>query len=65
MKTKIELQGDELIKKAFEILIENLGIIETNRFIEAIKKRKIDSVKRHQNWQKKLDKNVFFDEIFK
>ena len=64
MKTKIELQGDELIKKAFELLIENLGITETNRFIEAIKKRKIDSVKRHQNWQKKLDKESFFNEIF-
>lgn len=65
MKTKIELQGDELIKKAFELLIENLGITETNRFIEAIQKRKIDSVKRHQDWQKKLDKNAFFDELFK
>ena len=64
MKTKIELQGDELIQKAFELLIENLGITETSRFIEAIRMRKIDSVKRHQNWQKKLDKESFFKEIF-
>jgi hypothetical protein len=48
MKTKIEFQGDELIKKAFEILVDNLGITQTNQFIEAIQKHKIDSVKRHR-----------------
>ena len=65
MRTKIELQGDELFKKAFEILIENLGITQTNQFIGAIQKHKIDSVKRHRKWQKTLDKDAFFTEIFK
>jgi hypothetical protein len=51
MKTKIELQEDELIKKAFEILVENLGITQTSQFIGVIQKHKIDSVKRHRKWQ--------------
>lgn len=50
MKTKIELQGDELSKKSFEILIENLGITQTNQFIEATRKHTIDSVTKHRKW---------------
>lgn len=64
MKTKI-LSENELYQKAFELLLDNLGSTETFRFLEAVEKRKIDSVKRHRKWQKGLDKDVFFREVYK
>jgi hypothetical protein len=64
MKTKIQFTGDELFRKALGLLIDNLGITETNIFLEAMIKRSVDSVKRHRKWQKELDKNTFFEELF-
>lgn len=53
-----------VIKKAMEVLINELGPVEAIRFITIPKIKRMESVKRHREWQKLLDKNRFFDEIF-
>ena len=54
-----------VIKKGVELLIKGLGPMEAIRFMSLSKERKIDSVKRHRTWQKQLDKDRFFNEVFK
>jgi hypothetical protein len=56
-------EGD-VIRKAIEVLLKELGPIETIRFINMPKKKRIESVKRHREWQKQLDKEKFLNEVF-
>ncbi|OGW50995.1 MAG: hypothetical protein A2Z50_07595 [Nitrospirae bacterium RBG_19FT_COMBO_42_15] len=58
------MDEEVVIKKAIEALIKELGPIEAIRFISMPKKKRIESVKRHKEWQKLLDKAKFFDEVF-
>jgi len=44
--------------------MKELGPVETARFINMPKRKRIESVKRHREWQKLLDKDKFFDEVF-
>jgi len=53
-----------VIKKGVELLIEGLGPMEAIRFMSLSRERKIDAVKRHRAWQKQLDKERFFNEVF-
>lgn len=64
MKAEKYLSEDDLVKKAVDILIQELGPIETARFINIPQKRRSDSVKRHRQWQKQLTKDKFYDEVF-
>jgi len=34
------------------------------RFMNLPRERRLESVRRHQEWQKLLDKDRFFDEVF-
>ena len=63
---KLERYMDEnvLIKKSIEILIDNLGPVETIRFLNLPRKKRIESVKRHREWQRMLEKDKFFEEVF-
>ena len=47
---RLERYMDEnvLIKKSIEVLIDNLGPIETVRFLNLPRKKRIESVKRHR-----------------
>jgi hypothetical protein len=58
------MDEDDVIRKAIEVLLKELGPIETIRFINMPRKKRIESVKRHREWQKQLDKEKFFDEVF-
>ncbi len=58
------MDEDVLIKKTIELLIEELGPVETIRFTNLLKGKRMDSVKRHREWQKLLDQTEFFDEVF-
>ena len=58
------MDEDVVIRKAIEVLLKELGPIETIRFINMPKKKRIESVKRHREWQKQLDKEKFFNEVF-
>jgi len=54
MKKSQYINEDQLIKKAIDILMENLGPVETNRFLTLPVKKRIESVKRHRLWQSRL-----------
>ena len=64
MKAAQYMSEEELVEKAIKILMEGLGPVETSRFITLPQKRRIESVRRHRQWQKTLDKDVFFDNVF-
>jgi len=53
-----------MIKKAIKVLIGELGPIEASRFINMPRKKRVDSVKRHREWQKSLDKDTFLEHVF-
>ena len=64
MTTMKYMEEEKIIKKAMNILIKELGPVEAIRFLTLPKIKRMESVKRHRNWQKMLHKDLFFDEIF-
>lgn len=65
MKANILIPEEQLISKAIETLIQTLGPVETSRFLTLPQQQRIDSVKRHQQWQESLKKDEFFAKVFK
>jgi len=53
-----------VIKKGVEALIKELGPVEAIRFINLPKRKRLESVRRHRQWQRHLDKERFFNEVF-
>ncbi|GAK48832.1 hypothetical protein U14_00043 [Candidatus Moduliflexus flocculans] len=64
MKTNILIPEEQLISKAIDILIRTLGPVEASRFLALPQHKRIDSVKRHQQWQDSLKKDEFFEKVF-
>jgi hypothetical protein len=64
MKTERYLAEEAAIKKGVDILVRELGPVEAMRFMNLPRERRLESVRRHQEWQKLLDKDRFFDEVF-
>ena len=64
MKTEKYLNEEELIRKAIGALIQELGPVETARFVNLPRQKRLESVKRHRQWQKNIDKDMFMKEIF-
>ena len=64
MKTAKYLDKEAMIKKGTEALIRELGPVEAIRFLNTPKQKRLESVKRHREWQKLLEKDPFFDEVF-
>ncbi len=64
MKTERYLNEEELIRKAIVALIQELGPVETARFVNLPLPKRMESVKRHRRWQKSLDKAKFMKEVF-
>jgi len=58
------IDEDVIIRKAIRVLVEELGPIDAIRFITIPKIKKMESVKRHREWQVMLDKDRFLDEVF-
>jgi hypothetical protein len=65
MKRKVIEDNQKLIELAVGALLDKLGPVETNRFLSLNSQSRMDSVKRHHNWQSKLDKEEFFAKVFK
>jgi len=65
MKASTFINEEQLISKAVDALIRKLGPVETNRFLSLMKKKRVESLKRHHQWQAKLNKEQFFEAIFK
>jgi len=64
MKASVFTDEDQLITKAVDVLVKELGPVEASRFLTLSKKKRIDSVKRHRQWQAQLQKDEFFDRVF-
>ena len=64
MKTVRYLDEEIVIKKGVEVLIKELGPVEAIRFINLPKRKRLESMRRHREWQKLLNKDRFFKEVF-
>ena len=64
MKAVKCMDEELMVKKAIKALIVELGPVEAARFINMPRKSRIESVKRHRVWQKSLEKDKFFKEVF-
>jgi hypothetical protein len=64
MRTEKYMDEETIIRKGVQALIKELGPVEALRFMNLPKKKRLESVRRHRDWQKLLDKNGFFDEVF-
>lgn len=63
---KVKYLDEEIvIKRAIEVLIKELGPVEAIRFVNMPRRKRIESVRRHREWQKLLNKDQFFKEVFK
>ena len=64
MKTEKYMDEEIVIERGVRVLIKELGPVEALRFMNLPKKKRMESVRRHREWQKLLDKKRFFDEVF-
>jgi len=64
MRTIKYMDEEAVIEKAVKVLMKELGPVETIRFINLPKRKRLESVRRHREWQKTLNKGSFFNEIF-
>ncbi len=64
MKPVEYLPEDELVERGLEALMQALGPIEATRFLALPRGRRLESVKRHRQWQATLDRQQFFDQVF-
>jgi len=64
MRSVKYMDEELMVKKAIKALIGELGPVEANRFINMPRKKRTDSVKRHREWQKQLEKDTFLNEVF-
>ena len=64
MKAVKYMDEELVIKRGVEALLRELGPVEATRFLSIPKQKRMESVKRHREWQKQLDKDAFFEEVF-
>jgi hypothetical protein len=65
MEQSVLVNENQLIQQAITVLIEKLGATDANRFLSLKSAQRLDSVLRHQTWQDTLEKDSFFDNVFK
>lgn len=64
MKALKYMNEEEILERGIEVLMRELGPVETARFLNIPRNRRIESVKRHREWQKTLKKDEFLNDIF-
>ena len=64
MKTKRYLPDEVLIERGVTALMDALGPVETTRFLNLRRSRRMESVRRHRRWQASLEPKEFFDSVF-
>jgi len=64
MRTEKYMDEEIVIERGVRVLIKELGPVEALRFMNLPKKKRMESVRRHREWRKLLDKKRFFDEVF-
>ncbi len=65
MKQGQFISEEKLLNQIIHILMEKLGPVETNRFLSLPARKRIESVRWHRMWQSALDKDKFFNDIFR
>ena len=65
MKTSALMDEDVLVRKAVRALMDDLGPVEAQRFLSLPGGKREDSVARHHKWQRQLNKDQFFDQVFR
>lgn len=65
MKSVALLEEDALVLKGVRLLMKNLGLVETQRFLSLSPRKRMDSVRRHRLWQQGLKKDEFFDRVIR
>ena len=63
-KTHRVYPEDKMIRRGLEALMAALGPVETVRFLTVPQRHRLESVRRHQQWQASLDQEGFFDQVF-
>lgn len=64
MKQMHLLSEEKLISKGAQVIYKNLGPVEGQRFLSLCSRNRVESVRRHQLWQKNLDSQKFFKRVF-
>ena len=64
MKASVFTDEEQLITKAVDVLVKELGPVEASRFLALPRKKRVESVKRHRQWQAQLQQEEFFDRVF-
>jgi hypothetical protein len=64
MKAVKYMDEEVVIKKGIDALVKALGPVEAMRFLCLPKQKRVESVKRHREWQKGLNEQNFYDEVF-
>ena len=64
MKAQVYLPEEKMIRRGLEALMTALGPVETVRFLTLPRQRRLESVRRHRQWQASLDQEQFFAQVF-
>ncbi|MBM3127878.1 MAG: hypothetical protein FJ009_04490 [Chloroflexi bacterium] len=64
MKSQVYLSEDQVVRRALQALMSALGPVETARFLTLPRQRRLESVRRHRQWQARLERTRFFDQVF-
>ena len=64
MKAAKYLNEEVVIKKGMQALVSALGSMEAVRFMTLPREKRIESVRRHREWQDTLNKDAFFNDVF-
>jgi hypothetical protein len=64
MKALKYMNEEEVLEKGMKILMKEPGPVETARFLNIPREKRVKSVKRHREWQKSLNKDDFLKAIF-
>ncbi|MFA7158240.1 MAG: hypothetical protein WC299_02970 [Kiritimatiellia bacterium] len=63
MKNANVMEEPDLMRRMVGTLIDKFGPVETQRFVSLCGGKRMESVRRHQLWQKHLDKGAFAKSI--
>jgi hypothetical protein len=64
MKTAKYMAEEDVLKKGVDVLLDELGPVETARFLNITRENRKESVKRHREWQNSLSKDDFIKKVF-
>jgi hypothetical protein len=64
MKEIKYLGEEDILLKGINVLLKELGPVETTRFLNIPRKKRLESIRRHREWQKSLKKEEFIKELF-